>query len=320
MQASTNFPKVRRMLLFLASLSCIHFWPASTLLRGHLALATLSHPETDPQILERWGCADEVHLGKYPSEGLWSRILVWRAIAFVKFSSWIGFSMSELSRKIDFGAQWSTSSTSSFQLMIGVTIDIKSTRSLVIFVTFDNKLPYIVVPIILLQHGYCTFVIILWRPFTKLFINLMMWIRALFSQICNHSWSCRTIILEGATFHRMSWCKFPWSNPCNAIKTFYHWDFFLWDFGFSTHLPHSAAWKNSETDSTVIFHAYSYRGGNCNCLLQNTARWTPILCTRFFVPGFLTMAFFSKLPFLTPKFLFLTSCSILLFTIVFNLW
>ena len=52
------------MLLFLAHLILIHFWPASTLLRGHLALATLSPPETDPQILERWGCADEVHLGK----------------------------------------------------------------------------------------------------------------------------------------------------------------------------------------------------------------------------------------------------------------
>ena len=42
----------------------IHFCPASTLHRGHLALATLSPPETDPQILERWGYADEVHLGK----------------------------------------------------------------------------------------------------------------------------------------------------------------------------------------------------------------------------------------------------------------
>ena len=31
----------------------------------HLALATLSPPETDPQILERWRCADEVHLGKH---------------------------------------------------------------------------------------------------------------------------------------------------------------------------------------------------------------------------------------------------------------
>ena len=46
------------------SFNSTHFWPASTLLRGLLALATLSPPETDPQILERWGCADEVHLGK----------------------------------------------------------------------------------------------------------------------------------------------------------------------------------------------------------------------------------------------------------------
>ena len=53
------------MLLFDAPLILTHFWPASTLLRGHLALATLSPPETDPQILERWGYAHEVHLGKY---------------------------------------------------------------------------------------------------------------------------------------------------------------------------------------------------------------------------------------------------------------
>ena len=69
---------VRRMLLFHAPVILTHFWPASTLLRGHLALATLSPPETDPQILERWGCADEVHSpGQiYPSEGFLSRILV----------------------------------------------------------------------------------------------------------------------------------------------------------------------------------------------------------------------------------------------------
>ena len=50
MQAGTYFPKVRRMLLFHAPLILAHFWPASTLLREHLALATLSPPETDPQI------------------------------------------------------------------------------------------------------------------------------------------------------------------------------------------------------------------------------------------------------------------------------
>ena len=65
MQASSYFPKVRRMLFFHAPLILTHFWPASTLLRGHLALATLSTPETDPQILERWGSPHEVHLGKH---------------------------------------------------------------------------------------------------------------------------------------------------------------------------------------------------------------------------------------------------------------
>ena len=64
MQAGTYFPMVRRMLLFHAPLILTHFSPASTLLRGHLALAILSPPEIDPLILERWGHADEVHLGK----------------------------------------------------------------------------------------------------------------------------------------------------------------------------------------------------------------------------------------------------------------
>ena len=53
------------MLLFHTPLILTHFWPASTLLRGHLALGTLSLLETDPQILEGWGYANEVHLGKY---------------------------------------------------------------------------------------------------------------------------------------------------------------------------------------------------------------------------------------------------------------
>ena len=64
MQAGTYFPKVRRMLLFHAPLIFTHFWPASALLRGHLALAIPSLTETDPQMLERWGYAHEVHLDK----------------------------------------------------------------------------------------------------------------------------------------------------------------------------------------------------------------------------------------------------------------
>ena len=78
MQAGTYFPKVRRMLLCFSPLIWKHFWPASTLLRGHLALSTLS-PKTCPHNLERWGYADEVHLGKsvvYWITGLWRSWLV----------------------------------------------------------------------------------------------------------------------------------------------------------------------------------------------------------------------------------------------------
>ena len=52
------------MLLFHAPLILTHFWPASTLLHGHIALVIPSLLETDPQILEHWGYADEDHMGK----------------------------------------------------------------------------------------------------------------------------------------------------------------------------------------------------------------------------------------------------------------
>ena len=66
---------------------------------------------------------------------------------------------------------------------------------------------------------------------------------------------------------------------------------FLWDFGFSMFSFHSAAWKNSETDSAVSFlHVYWHRGGNYNCLLWSTARWLPIAnnLQEFFVHAVLS--------------------------------
>ena len=63
-QAHTNSPKVRRMLFYFSPLISGYILPYSMLLHGHIALAFLSPPETDPQILERWSYADEVHLGK----------------------------------------------------------------------------------------------------------------------------------------------------------------------------------------------------------------------------------------------------------------
>ena len=77
MLANTHFPKVRRMLLRYSPFAFVHFRPASTLLRGHLALATLSLLVNDPQILERWGYAHEVHLDKCNrTKDFWSRFLV----------------------------------------------------------------------------------------------------------------------------------------------------------------------------------------------------------------------------------------------------
>ena len=56
--------------------------------------------------LRWWGSPGQI----YPSEGFWSRILMWRATAFVNFTRWIGFCMSELFRRVDFGGfmSWKT--------------------------------------------------------------------------------------------------------------------------------------------------------------------------------------------------------------------
>ena len=56
--------------------------------------------------LRWWGSPGQI----IPSEGFWSRILVWRAIAFVNFTRWIGLCMFMLFRRIDFGGfmSWNT--------------------------------------------------------------------------------------------------------------------------------------------------------------------------------------------------------------------
>ena len=98
-QAGTYFPKVRRMLLFLAPLNLIHFWPASTLLHGgHLALATLSLPETDIQILEHWVTLMRFTWADHSEQRI---LVVWRYTALVNRTHRIGFRMFELFRKID---------------------------------------------------------------------------------------------------------------------------------------------------------------------------------------------------------------------------
>ena len=56
--------------------------------------------------LRSWSSPGQI----YPNEGFWSRILVWRAMAFVNFTRWIGLGMSVPFRRIDFGGvmSWNT--------------------------------------------------------------------------------------------------------------------------------------------------------------------------------------------------------------------
>ena len=194
-----QFSEGEKMLLFLAPLSLIHFWPASTLLHGHLALATLSPPETDPQILERCGYAHEVHLGKKIRAKDFVLEFECDAQSLREFYALDWFlhvralpenrlrRLHVLKDTTQMSCvRWSTSSRSSFQLMIGSTVLIRSPRSFVTFVKVGKRLPCIFVPIILLQHGHCTLGIILFVPFTRLFINLTMWIRALLSKFATN--------------------------------------------------------------------------------------------------------------------------------------
>ena len=223
--------------------------------------------------------------------------------------------------------RWSTSSRSSFQLMTGVTILVRSPRSVVTFVTVDNRLPYVFMPIILLQHSYCTLVIILFGPFTRLFINLMVCIRALLSK------PTTTLGLVEQAFWRMPFFT-EWSgaNSFEVILT-----------RQSSHCPTWAS-ASRTSGSRCIFHALLRRSSRrrirlcrfCTLIhiVSETAivsfrtlplafhcRQSPrILCTRCFVPWFLTTALVSKFPFLASKFVILKLCSILFFTIVFNLW
>ena len=129
-QASTFFLKVRRMLFCSSQLILEYFWPTSTLLRGHLALATLSLPETEPQFLERGGYADEIHLGKSERKILVSNFSVtcssFREFYTLDWSLHVWALPENRLRRLHvlkYTTQlscvgWSTSSRSSFQLVI----------------------------------------------------------------------------------------------------------------------------------------------------------------------------------------------------------
>ena len=188
-----------------------------------------------PLGLRSWGSPSQI----YPSEGYWSRILVWRAIAFLNFTRWIVFGMSVLFRRIDFGGvmSWKTQPNCrasdnwrfnelrpNFLSLLLKGFPVRSWQASETD-SLSRQFP---------SFKKATALLSLFDLDLLSAVHQPDGVRMSTSrQTDNHSWSCRTSILEGATFHRMSYCKFLWGNPYKAIETFYHWDFYLWDFGFT---------------------------------------------------------------------------------------
>ena len=122
-----------------------------------------------------------------------------------------------------------------------------------------------------------------------------------FPHICYHSWSCGTSILKDAIFHKMSYCKFLWGNPCKAIATFSHWGFYLWDFGFSMVFRSLCCMKKFwDGFGCVIFARFltSWRKLQLSLfthcpLISHCQQSLRNLCTRCFVPWFQTTTFAS---------------------------
>ena len=170
MQASTYFQKVRGILLFHAPLILTRFWSASTLHRGHLALATLSPPVTDNQILERWAA-----LMRFT----WANISE-RRILVSNFNVTCN-SFREFHTLDWFLHVWALPQNRRRLRRLHIQ-EYATLLSCTWWVSVHNLSPCSLVMLIPFQHGHCTYVIILFRPFTWLFINLTMCKRALFTK------------------------------------------------------------------------------------------------------------------------------------------
>ena len=90
----------------------VWFLTTDSLIRISVLIAKLSERQYCWRVFEDFHSQEYVQLldircslfmGLHFSIGGFDHILVWCAIAFVNFTRWIGFCMSELSRKIDFG-------------------------------------------------------------------------------------------------------------------------------------------------------------------------------------------------------------------------
>ena len=157
-QAGTNFPKVRKMLLYLSPLIFRIF----LLLHGHIALAIPSLLETDPQILEHWGYADEGHLGKSLQAmdfGLECQRDV-RRLLWILHIGLVSVCLSSSAKSIKTSAAPYLKYATQLSCTWWVSVQKRSPCSLMLLMPF--------------QHGHCTFV--------AFFLDLLLG--------CSSTWRC----------------------------------------------------------------------------------------------------------------------------------
>ena len=280
--------------------------------------------------LRSWGSSGQI----YPTEGFWSRILVWRAIASVNFTRWIGSRMSVPFRRIEFGGSmfWNTQPN----CLASENWRLDEFRPNFFLIFSSHKFPHSIVTSIwdgfsladsLFQHSHSTLVIIRFRPFLRLCVNLTMCEWAL------HPTTATILGLVEQAFWRVPFfTERVIASTSKAIlaRPSRH----------STARALSSGTSGPRWYSLILLHEKIRRRiwwCNFSTLLISWRKLqlSPLIrspldshcqqpprthCTRCFVPWFLTTAFFSKFPLLFPKFSFRISSSILLFTIVFNMW
>ena len=194
-----------------------YVWPAYTLLHGHIALATLSPPETDPQILERWGNADEVQLGKsFQAKDFGLECL--RDVQQLSWFShvWIGFRMSVHFRRIDFGGVMSWNTQPNCRASDDWRLDEFCPNFLsLLFPSFPGRSWHSSVTGSL--SCQLSFFNIATALLSSFFLDLLVgcsstWRcanEALFPQTDNHSWSCENKHSEGCHFSQNELLQVP---------------------------------------------------------------------------------------------------------------
>ena len=151
-----------------------------------------------------------------PSDGFWSRMSAWRTTALVNFTHRIGFRLFELFCKIDEDFRGSISWNAQPNCRV---LDELHTTSLTVL-SYDSC--FFNMATALLSPFFSHLVLGCSSTWRCAWENFSPKLQPLSDLYIKHTGGCH--------FHKMSYCKFLWGNPCKAIETFFHCDSCFWDF------------------------------------------------------------------------------------------